>query len=267
MVTFTGHILPGLIVLGLWFASTALVVWLANRARTTYRISLAIAGGVGIAGLVVVALTADDAGPLAAYASFAGSLAIWGWHELAFLTGAVAGPRRESFVESATGWQRFTQASATLIHHEVALALTAILLLTLTAGSSNTVGATAFALLFVLRLSAKLNIHLGVPNLSDELLPAHLGYLKSYFRRRPLAAPLALSVAATFALAGWLGARVAIAPPAGGESVAASLLFALAALGALEHLFLALPLGDGALWRWARPGGAGTVIKGGHYGL
>lgn len=266
-MSFADHILPALTVLGLWFASTALVVWLANRPRATYRRSLAFAGVAAVAGLAAIALTAHDGSRLAAYLSFAGALAVWGWHELAFLTGAVAGPRRESFAEGATGWRRFTQASATLIHHELALAATAVLLLTLTARATNDVGAIAFALLFALRLSSKLNIHLGVPNLSDELLPAHLGYLKSYFRRRPFGPALALSIVATFALAGWLAARVAAAPPVGGEAVAASLLFALAALGAIEHLFLALPMGDGALWRWARPPVADTVIKGGHYGL
>ena len=37
------------------------------------------------------------------------------------------------------------------------------------------------------------------------------------------------------------------------EAVRASLLFAMAALGVLEHVFLALPFRDGALWGWALP--------------
>ncbi|MDO9487727.1 MAG: putative photosynthetic complex assembly protein PuhE, partial [Sphingomonadaceae bacterium] len=185
MVTLAGHALPALGVLVLWFASTALVVWLANRARATFRRSLIGGSIVGIAGMAMVAATAHDGSAAAAYVSFVGGLLVWAWHELAFLTGAVAGPRREPSDPALRGWRRFTQASATLIHHELALAATMLLLLAMTFGTANPTGALAFALLFALRLTAKLNIFVGVPNFSDELLPAHLGYLKSYFRRRP----------------------------------------------------------------------------------
>ena len=37
-----------------------------------------------------------------------------------------------------------------------------------------------------MRESAKLNLFLGVRNLSEEFLPAHLAYLQSYFRRRSM---------------------------------------------------------------------------------
>lgn len=247
--------IPFFATIALWFASTALIVWLANRPRATFPASLAAGGAAGVAGLLLVAFTSHDAGPAAAYLSFIGALAIWGWHELAFLTGAVAGPRRTP----AAGPPRFRQATAAVIHHELALAATALLLILLSWGAPNMTGALAFALLFGLRLSAKLNIFLGVPNLSDELLPAHLAYLKSYFGRPRFTPALAASLAATIALAVWLGVRA--------DSTGATLLFTLAALGALEHLFLALPLRDGALWRWAIPGRPAKSIEGGGYGL
>jgi len=252
-VTFVDHGLPALAVLLLWFGSTALVLWLANRPRATYAASLRLGALAGVGGLAVIAAAAADPGRLAAYASFAGGLMIWGWHELAFLTGAVAGPRREPPAEGVRGWRRFTQASATVIHHEVALALTVVLLLALTARAPNAAGAEAFALLFALRLSAKLNIHVGVPNLSDDLLPPHLGYLRGYMRRRAFGLPLFVTLVGVGGLVVWLGAR-AIAPGSdGGAATAASLLFALGLLGAIEHLFLALPVRDSALWRWAMP--------------
>jgi hypothetical protein len=73
---------------------------------------------------------------------------------------------------------------------------------------------------------------------------------------------LALSLIGSIALAAWLGQRAATTGEAG-----AALLFALAALGALEHLFLALPLRDSALWRWAIPARRQTSHEGGGYGL
>ena len=247
------HGLPALAVLMLWFGSTALVLWLANRPRATYAVSLRLGALAGVGGLAAIALTAGDDGRLAAYGSFLGGLMIWGWHELAFLTGAVAGPRREPPAEDVRGWRRFAQATATVIHHEVALALTAVLLLALTARSPNATGAEAFALLFALRLSAKLNIHHGVPNLSDELLPPHLGYLRGYMRRRAFGMPLAVTLIGVCVLVTWLGVRALDPAVAGGAATTASLLFALGLLGAIEHLFLALPFRDSALWRWAMP--------------
>jgi hypothetical protein len=56
-------------------------------------------------------------------------------------------------------------------------------------------------------------------------------------------------LAASSALSTLLAARAMASEAA----AAPSLLFALAALGTLELLFLALPVRDGALWRWARP--------------
>jgi putative photosynthetic complex assembly protein 2 len=239
--------LPVLATIALWFASTALIVWLANRARPTFPAALGFGAVAGTAGLVMIFVTADETAQAAAYLSFIGGLAVWGWNELAFLTGAISGPRRGS-ASGARGWARFREGTAAVIHHELALAATAILLLSLTWGAANQTGALAFALLFGLRLSAKLNIFLGVPNLTDEMLPRHLAYLKTYFGPSRFTPLLALSLAGSMALAGWLGLRALDSGEAG-----AALLFALAALGALEHLFLALPLGDGALWRWAIP--------------
>ena len=249
------HLLPMLATLLLWFASTALIVWLDSRSPRTFRFSLALGALIALGGIAAVATTAADDGIAAAYISFAGALAVWGWHEMSFLMGAVAGPRRLPCPPTARGWTRFRLATATVIHHELALAGTAILLLAVSWGAPNQTGAAAFALLFALRLSAKLNIFIGVPSFGDELLPAHLAYLKSYFGRRPSNPLMALSLAASVGLTGWLAA-VALAAD-GGAAVSASLLFALAALGVLEHLFLLMPLRDAALWRWALPAGAG----------
>jgi putative photosynthetic complex assembly protein 2 len=252
--------LPILATVALWFASTALIVWLAHRPSATYRRSLVLGGGLGLVGLLLILLTADRTDAAAHYAAFAGALLIWGWHELAFLTGAVTGPRRRP-AAGERSWPRFRAATAALIHHELALAATAVILLALDWNAANPTGAHAFALLLALRLSAKFNIFLGVPNLSDELLPAHLAYLKSYFGAPQFHAALMLSLLACAALTLWLGARALAAP----GDVGAALLFTLGALGLLEHLFLALPVRDGALWRWAIP--ARPKSWGGGYGL
>lgn len=249
MVAFSGHVLPILAVIAIWFASTGLVAWLGHRRRETFARSLTGAGIVGVLGAVAIAVSAQSASTTAVYASFLGGLAVWGWHEMSFLMGAVTGPQKGPCPADARGFERFARATGVLIHHEIALAITALLLVGLSWSTANPTGAYAFALLFVLRLSSKLNIFVGVPNMSDELLPGHLSYLKSYFGPRRFHPALALSLVGCAALTGWLGATALAAT--GAAAISTSLLFALAALGTLEHLFLALPFRDGMLWRWA----------------
>ena len=253
-MTFTAHGLPLLVVAALWFGSTALVLWLDSRAPSSFGRSLTWSGIVAIGGVLLLAITVDDTGIGAAYLSFAGALAIWGWHELSFLTGVVAGPNRAPCPPRLAGWARFRAAAATLIHHELAMAATAVLLLALAWGHANPTGAIAFALLFCLRLSTKLNIFLGVPAFADELLPPHLGYLRSYFTKAPMTVFFPLSLLAAGATAAWF-ATTALAAD-GGVAVAMSLLFTLAALGVVEHLFLVVPVREAVLWRWARSGAA-----------
>jgi putative photosynthetic complex assembly protein 2 len=250
MVSFVGHVLPVLATIAVWFLATGLIAWAANAPRETYGRSLLWAGVVAAGGMLCVIASARMTGVGGAYLGFTGAMAIWGWHELAFLTGGVTGSRREPCPPDARGFTRFAKASAAVLHHEIALAATLAILVVLCWGQPNPVGAQVFALLFGLRLIAKLNLFAGVPNASTDILPRHLAYLTSYFGPNRFTALLALSIAGTLLLAGWLGALAAgMAAP--GASVAASLLFAMAALGALEHLFFALPMRDGALWGWA----------------
>ena len=234
----------------LWFVATGAVLALDSRGSAGFGRSLILTGTLACIGLVAVAYTADDPSPLAAYVAFTAALLIWGWHELAFLTGAAAGPRREALPAGTAGWQRFRLSAATLIHHEIALALTLAFLVGLSWHGANPVAAQAFGLLFAMRLSTKLNIFIGVPHFDSSMLPPHLAYLGSYFRARPVGPAMAGSLAALAALAVWLGVRAT--GLGGGAAVGGSLIFALVALGLLEHLFLCLPLQDAALWRWAK---------------
>jgi putative photosynthetic complex assembly protein 2 len=250
-VTATGHILPLVFVALLWFASTALVVWLDNRPRVSFTNSLTITGMAALFGVGIIAAAAPSATLLATYASFVAAFAVWGWHELSFLTGTTTGPRRAPCPDDARGWQRFRLSAATVIHHELALVATLALLLVLTWGSMNPTGAYAFAVLFAMRLSTKFNVFLGVPNFSTEILPPQLAYLKTYFRNRPFNALMPVSLALGIGATVWL-AHTALAST-GDAAVQWSLLTGLALLGVVEHLFLVLPLRDSALWRWAMP--------------
>lgn len=242
---------PLLFALLMWFIGTAIVVWLDSRPRETFRTSLALSGLVAVMATILVWASADDSSAAGAYLGFAAAILIWGWHEMSFLMGVVAGPNRAECPPDAVGWRRFTAATATVIHHELAIAATAILLFAVTWGGANQAAPLTFLLLFVLRVSAKFNLFLGVPNLSDEVFPAHLAYLKSYFRKRRVNAlfPFSILLGSGIAASAWSAAERA--PPGSGASASATLLAGLAVLGVVEHLFLVLPLRDAKMWRWA----------------
>jgi len=251
-VSLTAHILPLVFVLVLWFVGTGAVVWLDRPARAAGgngSTSFIVAAVFAIGGLMAVFALADIAAPWAAYAGFVAAFLIWGWHELAFLTGRTAGPRRAPCPADARGWTRFRLSALTLLHHEIALAATLALLFVLSWGAVNQVAALVFAVLFGMRLSTKLNIFLGVPNFSTEILPTRLAYLQTYFRSRAMNPLMPVSLIAGGALTAWF-ANTALAS-SGDAAVGWSLLTGLALLGVIEHLFLVLPLRDGALWRWA----------------
>lgn len=245
-----GLALPFAAVIALWFVSTGLVAMINHRLRQSFGRAIVIAGVCASLGLGLIVLAGNSIAVWAAYASFLGGLLIWSWHEIAFLTGAVTGSHRDACPPEAQGWRRFSLATMALIHHEIALAMTAAMLLSLAAVTANPTGAYAFALLLIFRLSSKLNIYWGVPNMSDELLPVHLAYLKSYFGAKRLRWMLPLSIVAIVALAAWF-AYAALTAAQPHQAVQASLLCCLSLLAALEHVFLAIPFRDSALWGWA----------------
>nr|WP_221236584.1 putative photosynthetic complex assembly protein PuhE [Novosphingobium taihuense] len=245
--------MPVIATIVVWFFATGLIAWADNRERRTFPRSLMLAGIAGVAGLAIVAWSMNRATLGGVYAAFAGAILIWSWHEITFLTGAITGPRREPCPVDARGLERFFHAVSAVAWHEIALALSAIGLISLSWDAPNQIGAMTFTLLLAMRLSTKIVIFLGVPNMSTEIFPPHLAYLKTYFGPRRMGIDLFLAIAATSGLALWLGLIALNAPEGSASASGASLLFALAALGALEHLFLALPIRDGALWGWALP--------------
>jgi putative photosynthetic complex assembly protein 2 len=242
--------MPFLVVTLLWFISTGLVAMMNHRRRQSFGRSMLIASMCALSGLLLIAVTSQSTEMWAAYAAFVGGLLIWSWHEISFLTGAVVGSHRDPCPAQARGWQRCSMATMALIHHEIALVMTAGLLMALAAVTANPTGAYTFTLLLLFRLSSKLNIYWGVPNMSDELLPAHMAYLKSYFGPKRLSPILLISTLAILALATWFAVAAIVAPQTH-LSVQAWLLCCLCLLAALEHFFLAIPFRDSALWNWA----------------
>ncbi len=242
---------PVLYALFLWWFSTGLILLLDGLPRWTFRWSLLGASGAFGLALHGVASSAGDPTPAGAYAAFTSAVLVWGWNEIAFLMGFVTGPRKAACPVGCSGWRHFGHATATVLHHELALAASALLVVLLTWGGVNQVATWTFLILWAMRLSTKLNLFLGVPNPSAELLPDHLRYLGRYLTRKPMNLLFPLSVTLSTAVAALL-VHGALAPPAGSfPATGRSLLATLATLGVLEHWFLVLPLPATRLWRWS----------------
>jgi putative photosynthetic complex assembly protein 2 len=244
--------IPVLYALLIWWLGTGIVLYAARLPERTYPISLAVGAALAISAVAAIVLTAQTTSNAGAYVAFTSAIVVWGFVELTFLTAVILGPNRTEASPTATGWARMSHAIAAIIHHEIALVAGGGIILAASYAAQNQVAIWTYAILWLLRLSAKLNLFLGVPNLHDELLPARLSHLRGHFRRGPTNPLLPISVLLTLFASGSL-AYLAISGASNGLFATAGMLMAaLLALAALEHVFMLIPLPVMNLWNWRR---------------
>lgn len=233
-----------------WWFTTGAIIYLDGLPQRTFPVSMMFATLVLIAAFHGLVMGRDDTTVAGAYGAFAFALLAWGWNEMGFLMGLITGPRTTACPADATGFKRLNYAIQAVIYHECAIALTAGVIWLATADGTNHVGFTTFVVLWVMRLSAKINVYLGVPNITEAFLPPHLKYLKSYFRTRAMNAVFPISVMGTTLLTAYF-AQAARAPAATSFEVTAAVLLAtLTALALVEHWFMVLPIPSETLWTW-----------------
>jgi putative photosynthetic complex assembly protein 2 len=240
----------------LWWFSTGAILW---RVRHADRVGGSAHGASVLFGLPLLAVgvwglgtSLDDASAPGTYVSFLSALAVWGWIELAFLSGVITGPNSEPCPPFAREWDRLRRATLTILWHEATLIAALSLLAYAAWHAVNPFGLYTFALLFFARASAKLNLFLGVPRINVEFLPRPLAHLGSHFRHARMNWLFPVSVTMlTFATACWLERAIGASTEA--ALVGHVLLAALTALALLEHWFMVLPLPDQKLWRWMLP--------------
>lgn len=235
-----------------WWVATGVVIVIARKGGSRHGLTMILMTLSAAIAVVVMLTTANMTSTAAAYAGFASALVIWAWHEVAFLLGIITGPRVSIMDSEATGLRRFRMAFDTIRDHEVALFATMMAIIWVLHGAENHAALWSFVLLWVMRVSTKLNIFLGAPNAVSDLLPERLDYLKSYFRTdrtNPMFSVSLAFAALVFALCVF-HATVATTDA---QLVSWSILAAFAALGLLEHLFLVLPFRDADMWHFLVP--------------
>ena len=232
-----------------WWFCTGVIFYLDGLPQRTYPLSLGVATFVATCALIGLIASSRVASVASAYCAFSCALLVWGWQEMLFLMGALAGPSREACPAGVAGRMRFRLAARSVIHHELALVGVGALILLLTWGTPNQVGALTYGLLWLMRLSAKLNLFVGVRNTYAHLLPPHLAYLGSYFRERSTVSKFFLgstAFATLLTLMLWTYVGYGNAPEFAQTGTA--LIAALMSLAVIEHLFLVLPIPMEKLW-------------------
>lgn len=240
----------------IWWFSTGAILIVVKRAdkggRPAHRRAALLGLPVFVAGWAVFNSTLTDTSTGSVVLSFLAALMIWGWIELAFLTGVITGPNSYECPAKLPEWERFMRAWGTIAYHECALVGSLIVMGFMVQDVENVYGFWTFAVLFFARISAKLNLFLGVPKINTEFLPTPLAHLPSHFRNDHMNWLFPYSVTAlTFAMTCWIE-RLYAAESAGAVTGFA-LLAALTALALLEHWFMVVKLPDEKLWRWMLP--------------
>lgn len=249
-MTMAEHGLPALATLFLWWFSTGLIIYLDGLRRETFRWTMLGATTLLLAALFGLHALAWNASAGGAWLGFLCGLLCWAWIEIAFLTGVITGPVRSAIPAGLRGWPRLKAAVGAILWHEIAILVLAGVILAITWGAPNQIGTWTFLAFWLMRLSAKLNLYLGVRNLSESFLPDHLRYLESFFARRPMNRLFPLSVLAGGAAFALLMAAALDPGASAHQAIGFTLLATLVALGLLEHAFMVLPIPADLLWRW-----------------
>lgn len=251
-------VLPLVFAILVWWVSTGVILYLDGLPRRTFKWTMAGTTAVLLLALWGLSVSSQGTGVADAYCAFSCAILVWAWQEMAFLLGYVTGPLRRPCPPEARGWSRAVLAFRAVLHHELALVALAAAVLAVTWDAPNQTGWWTYLVLWTLRQSAKLNVFLGVRNLNESFLPAHLSYLQTYFTRRRMNALLPVSVVA----ATWVAVPLwssALAPEANAFIAAQyALVASLLSLAILEHLLLVLPLPSERLWSW----GMGSRARG-----
>lgn len=249
----TALLQPALFVVAVWWSTTGLILFLDRLPPATFRWSLAAATVALVGALLGLEWSSGTTTPTGACVAFASAVVVWGWLEMTFLMGAITGPRRHACTAHCLGgWSHFVHAVQAIAYHELAGLCALALVLVLCRGEPNEYGLWSFVLLWCMRLSAKLNLFFGVPNVGEAMLPPHLKYLAAFFRKRAMNALFPVSVTLITVLSWALAQAAWDARNSAFDATGLALLATLSLLALLEHWMLTLPLPADALWHWLR---------------
>jgi putative photosynthetic complex assembly protein 2 len=248
---------PVLAALFIWWFTTGAIFYLDNLPVKTFKWSMLGASILLLVAFGVLNGTAHQTDTSSVYLAFAAGLLIWGWQEISLYLGFVTGIRKARCEEHCGGFKHFWHAIEANLWHELSILVTGGLLVLLVGGAENRVGLWTYLLLWGMNLSARLNVFLGVRNVSAAFVPAHMEILKSFLTQRPmnLLFPFSVTLATTGTV--FLLGKVSDATTEA-ESVGFTLLATMMGLALVEHWMLVLPIPVEKLWNWSLPKDMGS---------
>jgi putative photosynthetic complex assembly protein 2 len=244
------YALPFAYTLLFWWLSTGIIFYLDGLPARTFKWSMAAATSLMAASFYGLWATASDNSLASAYIAFSSGLLIWGWQEISLYMGYVTGPRKHRCQPGCSGVRHFGHAIAVNLWHELAIVAAAALVIYLTWGGSNSIGLWTYLILWWMHLSARLNVFLGVRNVSEEFVPPRMEVLKSFLNRKPMNLLFPISITVLTSAAVVLFSQ-AFAAESDFEKAGNMFLGTLVALAMLEHWFLMLPLPVEKLFEWS----------------
>ncbi len=239
-------LLPLLFVITVWWVGTGVVLYLQQRLDPRGRTLPLMLIGMLVLCAVSIWHTAASPSPGGIAVAFLGAVAIWGVLELSYYLGIVTGTHSRYCPANCDRWVRFKLALGTSLYHELSIVFIGIAMSVALWQADNPVALYTFAVLWLMRWSAKLNLFFGVPNFNSDWIPDRLAYLDSYMRRSRVSAlyPVSMMLACL--------AFAALLYHALNAHDHLTLIYGLPAfllmLAVVEHVFMALPVEDNALW-------------------
>jgi len=110
-----------------WWFSTGAILWVVRTGDRSGKDGHFLSSIFGLpflaAGIYGFWQSMGSESVAAVYAAFLSAFAIWGWIELAFLSGVVTGPNNAPCPPGTSEWERFLRAWGTIAFHEVLLVL------------------------------------------------------------------------------------------------------------------------------------------------
>ena len=234
----------------LWWLMTGLALMSVHQSAVVKKMIFAVSSVLTLIALLGVETNAAAQTSFATLAGFAMALLIWAWLELSYLMGYITGPVKRPAVAAMGAPKRFAKALGTTIYHELLVVGVVGAVCVLGAGQPNPTIQNTLAVLWLMRWSTKLSLFFGVKHFNSEWLPENMRYITSYLSagRNSWVSIFSTILAAfcTYILFFW--GQMATDPAA---ALSLFLIAWLAGLAVLEHVFLMMPMGESALWRWA----------------
>jgi len=220
-------VIPVLTTIAVWWIGTGVVLYLQQRLRINRLPLVVLLCLLSLVSLATLKFAAGGFEPWRSYTALLAAVVLWGCIELSYYSGLIliSGIHKRTCPENCSMSKRFRLALGASIWHELSV---------------------LFLVLWLMRWSAKLNLFFGAPNFNTDWFPRHMLYVHSYIRRAPVTwfFPASMLVAC-------LTAYQLLTSSDGGSShmaLSTTLPGILLVLAILEHVFMALPIADTALW-------------------